>query len=202
MSRSSIRSSRSDVFRDENPLGTQLIVDHFNEQTFSLERLPVTIVGVVANVRSASLAAEGRETIYVPYVFHSFLPLTFVVRTDGRRRHLMPQIRSEVAAMDRDVPIAEPTTLESYVTNAMAQTQVPAGAHHARSPVLALVLASLGLYGVISYSAPPADAGDRRACRAWREQPGRRSAHPRAGDGCGGDRHRARTRRASPRPVS
>ena len=69
------------VFGNEDPLGAQLIVDHFNEQTFSLERLPVTIVGVVANVRSASLAAEGRETIYVPYVFQSFLPITFVVRT-------------------------------------------------------------------------------------------------------------------------
>ena len=30
------------IFRDEDPLGKQLIVDHFNEQTFSLERLPVT----------------------------------------------------------------------------------------------------------------------------------------------------------------
>ncbi|HZM27172.1 MAG TPA: ABC transporter permease, partial [Gemmatimonadales bacterium] len=42
------------VFGKENPLGAQILVDHFNEQTFSMERLPVTIVGVVANVRSAS----------------------------------------------------------------------------------------------------------------------------------------------------
>jgi hypothetical protein len=53
------------VFGQENPLGADLLVDHFNEKTFSLERLPVRIVGVVDNVRSASLAAESRETIYV-----------------------------------------------------------------------------------------------------------------------------------------
>ena len=64
------------VFGEEDPLGADLLVDHFNEKTFSLERLPVRIVGVVDNVRSSSLAAEGRETVYVPYIFNSFLPLT------------------------------------------------------------------------------------------------------------------------------
>ena len=140
------------LFRDETPLGKQLIVDHFNEQTFSLERLPVQIVGVVSNVRSASLAAEGRETIYVPYVFQSFLPLTYVVRTKVDAATLVPQIRSAVAAMDRDVPVAGTTTLESYVTNAMAQTRFLL-ALITTFAVLAVVLASLGLYGVISYSA-------------------------------------------------
>jgi MacB-like periplasmic core domain len=54
------------VFGEEDPLGADLLVDYFNEKTFTLERLPVRIVGVVDNVRSASLAAEGRETVYVP----------------------------------------------------------------------------------------------------------------------------------------
>jgi putative ABC transport system permease protein len=140
------------LFRDEDPLGKQLIVDHFNDQTFSLERLPVHIVGVVSNVRSASLAAEGRESVYVPYVFQSFLPLTFVVRTKVDAATLVPQIRSVVSAMDRDVPVAGTTTLESYVTNAMAQTRFLL-ALITTFAVLAVVLASLGLYGVISYSA-------------------------------------------------
>ena len=65
---------------------------------------------------------------------------------------LVPQIRSVVAAMDRDVPVAGTTTLESYVTNAMAQTRFLL-ALISTFAVLAIVLASLGLYGVISYSA-------------------------------------------------
>ncbi|MGQ0539833.1 MAG: ABC transporter permease, partial [Gemmatimonadaceae bacterium] len=140
------------VFGDANPLGAQIMVDHFNEKTFSLERLPVTIVGVAANVKSASLASEGRETIYLPYVFSSFLPLTFVVRTAADPASLIAQIRTAVNALDPDVPIAELTTLESWVTGAMAQTRFLL-ALNGTFAGLALVLASLGLYGVISYSA-------------------------------------------------
>jgi putative ABC transport system permease protein len=140
------------VFGEASPLGAQIMVDHFNEKTFSLERLPVTIVGVVANVKSSSLAAEGRETIYVPYVFNSFLPLTFVVRTAADPAILMAQIRSAVNALDPDVPVAELTLLESWVTRAMAPTRFLL-ALNGTFAGLALVLASLGLYGVISYSA-------------------------------------------------
>jgi putative ABC transport system permease protein len=140
------------VFGATNPLGAQILVDHFSEKTFSLERLPVTIVGVVANVRSASLAAEGRETIYVPYVFASFLPLTFVVRTVADPAGLITAIRAEVNALDKDVPLADLTTLDSWVTKAMAPTRFLL-ALNSTFAGLALILASLGLYGVISYSA-------------------------------------------------
>jgi putative ABC transport system permease protein len=140
------------VFGEENPLGADLLVDHFNEKTFSLERVPVRIVGVVDNVRSASLAAEGRETVYVPYIFNSFLPLTYVVQTAADPAGLIARIRAEAAAMDPDVPIAELSTLESYVSNAMSQTRFLLALIGAFA-VLALGLAALGLYGVISYSA-------------------------------------------------
>ena len=139
------------LFPQENPLGAEILVDHFNEQTFSLERLPVTIVGVVANVRSASLAEEGRETIYMPYVFQSFLPLTFVIRTATDPAGLAAQIRAEVNALDPDVPVADLATLESWVTEAMAQTRFLLALTGAFA-ALALVLAAIGLYGVIAFS--------------------------------------------------
>jgi putative ABC transport system permease protein len=142
----------SRVFGSADPIGAQILVDHFNDQTFSMERLPVTIVGVVANVRSSSLAAEGRETIYVPYVFSSFLPLVFVVRTAVEPANLIARIRDEVKALDPDVPVADLTTVESWVTKAMAPTRFLL-ALNATFAGLALVLASLGLYGVMSYSA-------------------------------------------------
>jgi putative ABC transport system permease protein len=140
------------MFGTENPLGAQIQVDHFNEKTFSLERLPVTIVGVVAKVRSASLAAEGRETIYMPYVFQSFLPITFVVRTATNPTSLLPQIRTEVTALDPNVAVADLATLESWVTEAMSQTRFLL-ALSTTFAGLALILAALGLYGVISFSA-------------------------------------------------
>jgi putative ABC transport system permease protein len=140
------------VFGDKDPLGAELLVDHFNEKTFSLERLPVRIVGVVDNVRSASLAAEGRETVYVPYIFNSFLPMTYVVRTAADPASLIARIRAEAAAMDPDVPIADLSTLASYVSNAMSQTRFLLALIGAFA-ALALALASLGLYGVISFAA-------------------------------------------------
>jgi predicted permease len=140
------------MFGTEDPIGAQIVLDHFNEQTFSLEKLPVRIVGVVADIRSSSLAAESRETIYVPYVFNSFLPITFVVRTTADAASLVEQVRKEAAALDPDIPIAGLATLESYVVNAMAQTRFLL-ALIGTFAVLALVLASLGLYGVISYAA-------------------------------------------------
>jgi putative ABC transport system permease protein len=140
------------VFGDDDPLDRELVIDHFSEETFSLERLTVRVVGVVADVRSTSLASESRETIYVPYIVQAFLPVVFVVRTRGEPGALVTRIRDEIAAMDPDVPLSSVATLESYVTASMARPRfmlllvgVFAG--------LALVLASLGLYGVISYSA-------------------------------------------------
>ena len=94
---------------------------------------------------------SGRETIYLPYVFNSGLPLTFVVRTTAPSTSLILD-PSAVSARDPDAPVAELTTLESWVTKSTAQNRFLL-ALSATFAGLALVLASLGLYGVISYSA-------------------------------------------------
>lgn len=65
---------------------------------------------------------------------------------------LIARIREEVKGLDPDVPIADLTTVESWVTRAMAPTRFLL-ALNATFAGLALILASLGLYGVISYSA-------------------------------------------------
>jgi ABC-type antimicrobial peptide transport system permease subunit len=74
------------------------------------------------------------------------------VRTAGDPASLIARIRAEATAMDPDVPIAELSTLASYVSNAMSQTRFLLALIGAFA-VLALGLAALGLYGVISYSA-------------------------------------------------
>jgi putative ABC transport system permease protein len=139
------------VFGNESPLGKELLVDHFSEETFSMERASVVVVGVAANIRSSSLAEEGRETIYVPYIFSSFLPLTYVVRTRTDPSELAAAVRAEVVAMDPDVPVSSVSTLATYVSNSMAPARFMLALIGVFATV-ALVLASLGLYGVISYS--------------------------------------------------
>jgi putative ABC transport system permease protein len=139
------------AFGDEDPLGKELLWDFFSEQTFAIDPRPIQVVGVVANVRSQSLAAEGRETLYVPYYLYSFLPLTFTVRTAADPASLIPLARREVDAMDPNVPVSDASTLESYVYDAMAQTRFML-ALIGLFAAIALLLATLGLYGVISYS--------------------------------------------------
>jgi predicted permease len=139
------------LFGTDDPIGKEILVDHFNETTFSLERLPIQVVGVVGNVRSTSLAAEGRETVYTSYRFNSFLPMTYVVRTAVEPTTLVEAIRGEVTAMDPNVPLSAVATLESYVSDSMAPTRFLLALIGVFA-VVALVLASLGLYGVIAYS--------------------------------------------------
>lgn len=139
------------VFGNGDVLGRELIIDHFSEETFSMGRLPVVVVGVVGNVRASSLAAEGRETIYVPYLHYSFLPMTYVVRTRTDPSELVAAVRGVVAAMDPDIPVSGVSTLETYVSDAMAPTRFMLALIGVFASV-ALVLASLGLYGVIAYS--------------------------------------------------
>jgi putative ABC transport system permease protein len=139
------------AFGDQDPIGRELMWDYFSEQTFSIEPRPIQVVGVVENIRSTSLSAAGRETLYMPYIHYSFLPLTFTVRTATDPASLVPSIRREVDAMDPGVPIAGASTLQSYVNDAMAPTRFMLALIGVFA-ALALVLASLGLYGVIAYS--------------------------------------------------
>lgn len=139
------------LFGDEDPLGQELVVDYLNGETFEMERRPLRIVGVAANVRSSSLAADSRETVYYPFLFAPWFPLTFVVQTAADPASLLPQVRDAVIALDPDVPISGVATMESYIVSSMAQTRFMLALIGAFA-ALALALASLGLYGVISYS--------------------------------------------------
>ncbi len=139
------------LFGDEDPVGREMVMDFFSEETFSLEQRSVQVVGVVGNVRATSLAAEGRETIYVPYLLNSFLPMVFTLRTTAAPATLMARVREEIGAMDPDVPVSDVATLQSYVDSAMAETRFMLTLTGVFAAI-ALILASLGLYGVISYA--------------------------------------------------
>lgn len=139
------------LFGDDSPLGEEIVVDTLNGETFQLQRTPLRVVGVVANVRSSSLAADSRETIYYPFRYGPWFPLTFVLQTEADPASLVPSVRAAVMALDPDVPISDVSTLESYVVASMATTRFML-ALIGSFAVIALVLASLGLYGVITYS--------------------------------------------------
>jgi putative ABC transport system permease protein len=139
------------LWPEGNAVGKELFIERFDLESFGLERVPLQVVGVSAGVRAQSLAAEGRETVYYPYRFFPWFPLSFTVRAPAGLLALIDPIRRDVEAVDRDIALSKFRVMADYIDEALAQTRfaltligVFAG--------LALILASVGLYGVIAYS--------------------------------------------------
>jgi predicted permease len=107
------------------------------------------IIGVVRNASYASLAGAPEPATFLPY--HRFpLGATFVVRTTLEPSSVENAIRREVAAADPDVPTYAMGTMTAAVAESVSQLRfytVLLGAFAA----IALLLATLGVYGVVSY---------------------------------------------------
>jgi putative ABC transport system permease protein len=106
-----------------------------------------TIVGVAATVRSNDLAEESKGTIYFPY--HAPV-MTLVVRAASDPRPLVTAIRQQVQAVDPDQPIYDVKTMDERVAASLERRRFSATLLGLFAG-LALVLALIGLNGVISY---------------------------------------------------
>jgi putative ABC transport system permease protein len=111
----------------------------------------LTIVGVVAHVKHYGLSAQGREFIYFPYTQAPARQMFLAVRTEGDPSNLIGSVRKEIASMDPDQPIADIRNMEQIVYGSVAQPRfnmLMLGIF----AVVALILAAVGVYGVMNYS--------------------------------------------------
>ena len=131
------------VWPGENPIGKRFKRGDPDEPPFE-------VIGVVRDVRPGA-AKEPVVTAYFPYWYRNRLEMTVVARTSGDPRSLAPAIRSAVWSIDPDTVVGEIRTMRNVVSTSVGQRrfQVMLIAGFAAS---ALLLACIGIYGVVSWS--------------------------------------------------
>lgn len=139
------------AFPGEDPIGQQLVVGKSDSTLAGGTAATVRIVGIVEHIRFIDLSREGRETIFVPQSFTNGYQMGYTVKTAGDPMAMVPQIREIAREVGADVPIMGITPLASYVDRALAPTRFAMTLLGVFAGV-ALLLASIGLYGVISYA--------------------------------------------------
>jgi putative ABC transport system permease protein len=111
----------------------------------------LSIVGIAGDVRDTALESDARPCVYLPYPQFPALSMSLIARTGIDSKVLVPAIRGEVWAVDKDQPVTDIKTMDQYVSDSVSPRRANA-LLLAVFAALALVLASIGVYGVMAYS--------------------------------------------------
>ncbi|MBA2270567.1 MAG: ABC transporter permease [Chthoniobacterales bacterium] len=113
---------------------------------------PDEIVGVVGDIREGALNKEPEPAIYWSHPREPYSGMALVVRTSGDAARFGAAVQKEIRAIDPEQPIADVRTLKQVVAKSIARPRFNTLLLTIFAAV-ALVLASVGLYGVMNYSA-------------------------------------------------
>jgi putative ABC transport system permease protein len=133
-------------FPNENPVGKRLIFGFPPDGD-----APREIVGVVGDVRDVSIGDDPGPMMYVPYSQAPFPGAGLVVKSTLSAAGVTAAIRQEVAKIDKDLPVSDVAQLASVVEESVAQPRFRTFLL-ALFATMALILATIGIFGVISYS--------------------------------------------------
>ena len=115
------------------------------------ESLCRTIVGVVGNVKQESITADVAPEMYVPFSQMPMNGMTLFVRTKGNASDFARVLRGEVLAIDKNQPVYDVKTLDQRVAETITASR-SLMLLFSGFALLALVLASVGIYGIVSYA--------------------------------------------------
>ncbi|MEK6303552.1 MAG: ABC transporter permease [Acidobacteriota bacterium] len=131
-------------FGDENPLGRRF---GFGGPETSGQ---IEIVGVTGDAKYTDMRSETQPTIYLPYLQSIPRHATFIVRTSGNAAAMATPIREAMHEVDSNLPLTDVKTQSQQADDSLAQERLFATLSSFFG-VLALLLACVGLYGVMSY---------------------------------------------------
>jgi len=132
-------------FPDQDPLGQRLSI------AMTDPIVPTEIVGVVGDVRYADLTEAVRPMTYWPHPQLPYNAMTLTVRAAGNPLALSPAIARVIQALDKDQPVSDVRTMEQWMARAVTRERF-SSMLLAAFGALALTLASIGIYGVMSYA--------------------------------------------------
>jgi putative ABC transport system permease protein len=112
---------------------------------------PVEVVGVFGDLKNVTLGDEASPEVILPFPQLPWPLLNLSVRTAGDPHSLITAIRRQISLVDKDLPLTEVQTMEELVGSASAQPRFTMLLLAVFS-VTALILAIVGIYGVIAYS--------------------------------------------------
>ena len=129
----------------EEPLGKQISVDMDNENPFG------EIVGVVGDVSDKTLDSVLPPTVYYIHSHLAYGEMVFVLRAENNALSLAEPARKVIQGIDPDLPVSQMRTMETVVRQTFASQQFSAVLLGGFS-LASLLLAAIGIYGVLAYS--------------------------------------------------
>jgi len=128
---------------NESALGKRIFLGTMKE--------PTVVVGVVGNVKNIRLSVESVPELYYPMAQRPPHSMHLVVRCQGDPRALSAPLRAEILTIDKDQPATYVRTMEQHLADSIAPDRLTTLLLVIFS-TMALVVAAVGLYGLISYS--------------------------------------------------
>ncbi len=137
---------RRRYFVGEDPIGQHIKIKHYMSEPVSHE-----IVGVARDTKQMNVSDEVGIEMYAPHLQYPWLSTALVVRTKADPLSIVPSVQRAVSMVDKNQPITAVKTMDQLMSASVAQPRfytLLLGVF----AVIALVLASVGIYGVMSYS--------------------------------------------------